>query len=61
MIYIYFLGEYSDNDFTLLPLDKGMKVRKAYNLVTGEKIPHKQKGKNVKLSNINPIKNDLTA
>lgn len=60
MIYIYLLGEYSDNDFSLPSLDKGMKVRKAYNLVTGEKISVKQSGKNVKLSNINPVKDDIT-
>lgn len=60
VIYIYFLGGYMDNNFTLPPLNKGMKVRQAYNVVTKERIQTKQKKQSVTLSGIHAVKDDLT-
>ncbi|MFV0324377.1 MAG: alpha-L-fucosidase [Bacteroides xylanisolvens] len=60
MIYIYFLGEYTNDTFAMPSLDKDMKVKRAYNVYTGEKIQFKQKHREVILSDICPIKDDLT-
>lgn len=60
VIYVYFLGDYSENSFTLLPVDKGMKAVKAYNVLTKEKIRTSQKGKDITLKGIRPVPDDLT-
>lgn len=36
-IYVYFLGDYKGTSFTLLPLDKGMKVKTTYEVISGKK------------------------
>src|SRR5437764_3530707 len=37
-IYIYFLGDYSSDRFVLPPVNKGMKIIKAYDVYTGKKL-----------------------
>ena len=59
-IYIYLLGGYTDDTFEMPPLNKGMKVKRAYNVYTKEKVGARQKGQTVTLSGINPVKDDLT-
>ncbi len=59
-IYIYFLGGYTAGTFTMPPLDKGMKVKRSYNVFTGEKVGFKQKGNSVTLRGVNPLRDDLT-
>ena len=60
VIYVYFLGDYAVNSFTLPPVDKGMKAVKAYNVLTKEKIRTSQKGKDITLKGIRPVPGDLT-
>ena len=60
IIYVYFLGEYSTDSFTLPPVNKGMKAIKAYNVYTKEKISTTQKGQAITIRNIKPVQNDLT-
>ena len=60
MIYIYFLGEYLEDTFVMPSLDKSMKVKRSYNVYTGEKIGFKQKGRSVTLNGVCPVKDDLT-
>jgi len=60
VIYVYFLGEYSEKDFTLPPVDKGMKAVKAYNVYSKEKVRVGQKGQAITLKGVNPIQDDLT-
>lgn len=60
MIYIYFLGGYEDDTFVLPRLDKGMKVKRAYNVYTKQPLQYRQKGRGVTLRGIRPVKEDLT-
>jgi alpha-L-fucosidase len=60
IVYVYFLGEYSASDFTLPPVNAGMKVVKAYNVYTKEKVKTGQKGKEITLKNIRPVRDDIT-
>ena len=59
-IYLYLLGEYADEDFLMPQMDKGMKIKKAYNLYTGEKIKVSRKSGNIYLKNINAEKDAIT-
>ncbi len=59
-IYVYFLGEYTDDSFVMPPLDKGMKVKRSYDVFTWKKIKFRQKGNAVTLNNVSPVKDDLT-
>jgi alpha-L-fucosidase len=59
-IYIYLLGDYNDSTFELPPVDKGMKVKRSYNVYTGEPIKTRQKGQTIILNQLKPVKNDLT-
>lgn len=60
VVYVYFLGDYSADSFVMPPIDAGMKVVKAYNILTKKKISTSQKGKNITLKGIKPVSNDLT-
>lgn len=60
VIYVYFLGEYTRDSFTMPPVNKGMKVLKAYNVYTKENIKTSRKDQNIILKGINPIQGDLT-
>ena len=60
VIYVYFLGEYTRDSFTMPPVNKGMKVLKAYNVYTKENINTSRKDQNIILNGINPIQGDLT-
>jgi len=60
VIYIYFLGGYTDREFTLPTLNKGIKARQAYNVLTKAKVEFAQKGQTITLKNIHPIQNDIT-
>lgn len=60
MIYIYFLGDYLDDEFTMEYLDKGMKVKRVYNLIDNRKVAFRQKGQSVRLRGIRPVANDIT-
>ena len=60
VIYIYFLGGYTSDSFVMPPVNSGMKVVKAYNVLTKEKIETIQNGKKVTLKEIKPIPDDLT-
>jgi alpha-L-fucosidase len=59
-IYIYFLGDYASDTFTLPPVNKGMKITKAYNVYTKEKANTSQKGQAITLKGIKPAQGDLT-
>lgn len=59
-IYLYLLGEYTDSQFVLPSLNKGMKVKKAYLLETNHKVAFRQKGQSVTLIGLPPVKNDIT-
>ena len=59
-IYIYFLGDYASDTFTMPPVNKGMKVTKAYNVYTKEKVNTSQKGQAITLKGIKPVQGDLT-
>ncbi len=60
VIYIYFLGGYSGQTFTLPSLDKGMKARKAYDVCTKQPVKIRQKGKAFTLSGLQLATDDLT-
>lgn len=60
VIYIYFLGGYASDSFVMPPVNSGMKVVKAYNILTKERIKTKQNGKNITLKEVKPVPNDLT-
>lgn len=60
MIYIYFLGGYAGDDFVMPPVNEGMKVVKAYNVSTGERLKVGQKGKVITLKGIRPMQDDIT-
>lgn len=60
VVYVYFLGEYSADSFTMPPVDKGMKVVKAYNVFTKEKVKTSQKGQEITLKGVCPLPGDLT-
>jgi alpha-L-fucosidase len=60
IIYVYLLGEYKEKSFEMPPVDKGMKVKRSYNVHTGESISARQKGQIITLNNVNPVHNDIT-
>jgi len=60
VVYIYFLGDYMSDSFVVPPVNTGMKVVKAYNVFTKERIRTSQSGKNITLKGIKTIPNDLT-
>lgn len=60
VIYVYFLGDYTDETFEMPPVNAGMKVVKAYNVLTKEKVRTSQQGKTISLKGVAPVKNDLT-
>jgi alpha-L-fucosidase len=60
VIYIYFLGGYTADSFVVPPVNVGMKVVKAYNVLTKEKIRISQSGRYITLKGLNPIPSDLT-
>jgi alpha-L-fucosidase len=60
IIYVYLLGDYVDEDFEMPPVNKGMTVKKSYNVLTGDKINTKQKGQTITLNKVKPILNDIT-
>lgn len=60
MLYLYLLGGYTDDEFIMPALDKGMKIKKAYNIYTGEKADVSKRNGNTYLKNIKPAKNDIT-
>ncbi|MDR0657555.1 MAG: alpha-L-fucosidase [Mediterranea sp.] len=57
VIYVYFFGDFTEDNFTLPPVNKGMKALKAYNVVTKQKVGFSQNGQVVKLKNI-ALRND---
>ena len=59
-IYIYFLGGYAADDFVMPALDKGMKVRRVYNVYTGKPVRFSQKGQIAELYEVSPLKGDIT-
>lgn len=60
IVYVYFLGGYTDTSFTLPPVNKGIKARKAY--VVADKAPVRisQRRQTVTLSGFTPRKDDIT-
>lgn len=60
MIYVYFLGDYSADSFVMPPVNKGMKVKRAYNVYTKQKVNTSQKGQEITLKNIDPVQGDIT-
>ena len=60
VVYIYLLGGYSADTFVMPPVNPGMKVLRAYNVLTKEKIRCRQKGAEITLQGINPLVDDLT-
>lgn len=60
VVYVYFLGGFADNTFTLPPLNKGMKVTKAYNVATKESVKAKQRNGRITLKNIKVEPDDVT-
>ena len=60
MIYIYFLGDFSSDSFTMPPVNEDMKGIKAYNVYTKEKVEITQNGQYITLKGIKPVQGDLT-
>lgn len=60
IVYIYFLGGYTADSFIMPPVNAGMKVTQAYNVLTKEKVKTSQKGKSITLKGLKPTMNDLT-
>ena len=59
-IFIYIMDGYNQNDFQLPPLDKGMKVMKAYRLDNREKVKYEQHKTDVQLFGLPLINDDVT-
>ena len=59
-IYVYFLGGYDEGSFALPPLDRGMKVEKAYDVYTRKPVAFRQKGRVATLRNLSLAEGDLT-
>ena len=59
-IYIWLLGDYTDNTFTLPAVNNGQKLVKAYDISTGKKIQATQKKNQITLSGISPVKGEIT-
>lgn len=60
IIYIYFLGGYTADTFTLPPINKGMKSIKAYNVYTKKRIKTSQRNQVITLNNLNITPDDIT-
>lgn len=60
MIYIYFLGDYTEKDFFLPPLNQGMKVKRCYDVCTGSEVSFQQKRQTVALRGLQLLPGDLT-
>jgi alpha-L-fucosidase len=60
MLFIYFLGGYTEDSFTLPPLPKGMKVKKAYLLDSKRDIAVKSHHNGETLLDIHPEKDAVT-
>jgi alpha-L-fucosidase len=58
-IYIYLFGNYSNSNFVLPLVNKGMKIIKAYNVTTGEPIRTQQHGQEITLKNLQPSNGDI--
>ena len=59
-IYIYFLGGYTDSQFDLPELNKGMKVVSVRYLASKKPVQYNQKGVKVKLQGLQLPKDDIT-
>lgn len=59
-VFVYFMGGYTNSSLTLPPLNRGMKVKKAYDVVTGRKVGTSQKGTSVTLKDLSLTPDDLT-
>lgn len=57
-IYVYFLGGYKEASLVLPPVNKGYKVKKAYEVGTKRKVKVSQKGNSITLRNIAPNQKD---
>jgi alpha-L-fucosidase len=60
MIYVYFLGGFTGDNFTLPSVNEGVKVIEAYDVVTKEKVKTSQKNQGITLKNIMPAKDEIT-
>lgn len=60
VIYLYLLGGYTSDTFSLPALNKGMKVRRAYDVISRQRIKTAQKGTQVTLTGIQPAKDDIS-
>lgn len=60
VIYVYLLGGYSADTFEMPLVNKGMKVKRAYNMYNKEKVNTSQKGQTITLKGVKPIQGDLT-
>ena len=60
IIYLYLLGDYSNNLFELPTVDKGMKVQRAYDINTKERICVRQTKQNISLNGLKLVKGDIT-
>lgn len=60
MIYVYFLGGYDKDEFSMPELNRGMKVVSAKNLSSGRDIWFSQSGKNVTLRNLGLERDGVT-
>lgn len=59
-VYVYFLGEYDKDHFTLPPFEGGKKARRAYMVGSGRKIATQQKDGSFTLRNIPVEKGDIS-
>lgn len=60
IIYIYFLGDYKNDNFSLPPVNKDMKVVTAYNVYTKEKIKVQQEKQIITLKGVKPLPSDIS-
>lgn len=59
-IYIYFLGDYTNDTFTLPPVNKGMRAVRAFVLHSGEEVQFSQKKQTIELTGISPQAGEIT-
>ena len=59
-IYMYFLGDYTENDVTLPLVSKGYKVKKVYLLETKQKVKVRQKDAAITLSDLHLKKGEVS-
>lgn len=59
-VYVYFLGGYTDTNFILPAVEKGLRARRAYTVAGHRSIKCSQKGQRITISGLAPEKDGIT-